>query len=72
MNMRIEWPPFPPHDMLDRPATEEDEVCFFDLEEVLDENETLLAVQWALEDELAGCGFLYLTWNGHLSALGDK
>jgi len=45
------------------------EVSFLDLDEVLDESISLLDVQWTLADEL-GCGYEYLEWNGHLSAIG--
>ncbi len=47
------------------------EVSFLDLDAVLDESISLLEVQWAFEDELAG-GYEYLEWNGHLAALGEK
>jgi hypothetical protein len=41
------------------------EISFADLDEVLDETNTLIEVQGALQD--ASQGFLFLPWNGNLS-----
>jgi hypothetical protein len=46
------------------------EVSFLDLDEVLDESTTLVEVQCALEE--ATRGFLYIGWNRHLSAPGER
>lgn len=45
------------------------EVSFLDLEETLDEINSLIDVQCTLQQ--ATEGFLYLEWNGHLSANGE-